>query len=115
MNELNLDYEIKRSLTKVRNLIEQQKQIKEKLVKMEKQLEQLDAGANKEIERIQSFGYKTPRRDGKPESPEELARKKEYNQNLYKQKLDLVKLYYPEFYQKFEELVPVTLKEENLL
>lgn len=114
MKELDLDYEIKRSCRKIQNLLEQAEQIKEKMRKMEEQLKQLDTGANKEISRITSFGYKTERRDGNPETSDELLKKREYNQNLYKRKLELVKEYYPDFYSKFENLVPDVLKEENL-
>lgn len=109
-----LENQIQGSLLKVRNLRIQSQEIEDKVRKLESQLEGIRNSLEKEKIRIQTLGQKSIRRDGKPETPETLSEKNEFNQNLYKEKLLLIQRHFPEFYQEFEESCPSILKDENL-
>lgn len=110
-----LEKQIEISITKILNLKKQCREIENKLGRLTSQLEGINSSIENETRNIVLLGSKTSRRDGKPETPEELTKKEHYNQELLQQKLDLFKRNYPEIYQEFEDCVPTILKEENLM
>lgn len=114
MKSANLEAEILKTCTKICNLSESVGQMQSKLRKLEDELEKYRETVHKEGERLASFGQKTPRRDGKTETPEDLNKKKQYNQDLYKLKLEMIKKHFPENYAYLESLLPDPLKDENL-
>lgn len=110
----NIELDILRGMEKLKNLGTAVKQVNDKIGELEKELEKLGESAKKERERILLLGIKTERRDEISSTPSEIQKKKEFNQNLHQAKLKLLSEQFPEFYEKFEKLVPDSLKDSNI-
>lgn len=99
-----LKLQIQMSMTKLSNIQKQASDIETKIVKLQKQLLELEKASEEQVQFVSQLGLKTPRRDGNSETTEELSAKRAYNQDLYRQKLDLIKQFYPQFYEDFNKL-----------
>lgn len=87
----NIEVAIKESLRRLSNAKTKSEQIERKIENLEKELGILQEKIFNEKELISSIGYKMPSREnGKPDSPEELVDKREYNQRLFEEKKRLL-------------------------
>lgn len=110
----SIEFEIQRSISKIKNLRKSSQEIQNKLMNLETQLKGINSSLEQEILRVKTLGERGPRTDGKAESPDDLQSKNKFNSQLLKDKLDLLKRVYPEFYKEFEDCCPTSLKDENL-
>lgn len=114
----NIEIEIERESIKIENQLKTLEQLNQKLSKIQIQIENLEAGFKKSQNRIAELGSKTPRRDGKPETPEDEIKRNSYNEELLKMKIQLLKSSLdkknPEIWQAFEKHCPDILKGVGL-
>lgn len=107
----NVELEIQKVLFKVSNQIVQVEEIEQKLLKLQEHLIKLKQGIHQEMERLDSLGTKTPRRDGNPSTPEELKQKEIFNLQLRSEKLRLIEMMMPaEKKEKINSLLPDNLR-----
>lgn len=79
------------SLRKLDNLQEKTQQINSKIEKLEDELKHIAEAIEKEQKRIQTLGLKEPSRDpAKPDTPEELQKKKNENVQIQLEKQSLI-------------------------
>lgn len=87
----NVEFEISRLSEKI---VDQKKQIDECQAKAEKLVahaKQTEKALMQSIHQLEQIGQKTQRRDGKPESATEVQKRNNFNDELYREKLRLLK------------------------
>lgn len=104
-------FEIRSKLEATRNKRKQIGEIRKKLDKLEEHLNRMEASIQKDEMYIANLGSKDLRKDGKPETSEEIEKKINYNRSLAEEKLSLIEKLYPEFYQEFQSLLPKSLSK----
>lgn len=114
MKNANLEAEILRSCSKIINLQTSVQNISTKLQKLEAELGKYQESLQKEKDKLSTFGEKTSRRDGKPETTEEISKKEKYNLELRAAKLEAIKRRFPDDYKFLESILPERLRDENL-
>lgn len=114
----NVEFEVQRLTAKIIAQKEQIDQIQAKAEKLLAQAHQAEEALKKSVLQMQQIGQKEPRRDGKTESPEEVQNRSNYNEELLRAKLTLVRdicnKHNPQIWSTIEKLVPSVYKDENL-
>lgn len=110
----NIELEIERESIKIENQLKNLNDLNQKLERIQNQIANLEAGFQKSQKRIAELGMKTPRRDGKPETPEDEIKRTSHNEELLQMKIQLLKSALdkkdPNFWKAFEKYCPDILK-----
>lgn len=85
--------ELKQMDLKIYNQVRHLRELHEKIQTLQDEIDKIEAGIQKNTTIISKIGLKNPRADGKPESEDQKARKREYNVALYEAKMNFIKLY----------------------
>lgn len=86
----NIELEIDRSLLKIENLGKQSSEISLKIDNLNRQLHLIKKSLEEEEKRIATLGLKQSRKDGKPETEQEIKKKEVYNSKLQESKKQFI-------------------------
>lgn len=83
--------ELRKMDLRIKNKVIHLRELHEKIQNLNEEIDKLEAGIVKDCTVISNIGLKNRRADGKPESPEQEAKKRHYNSALYEAKLNFIK------------------------